>query len=64
MNKTKENAIVLLTQLIEMAEKQDQEYKNQMFAQKKSERAIGESWLVFHLKTLKELVDQLQNPTS
>lgn len=55
--KTKlEMAINLLNQLIEEAERQDVEFKRVMLTQHQAEKTIGESWMVFHLKALKELL--------
>lgn len=47
----------LLNEIIKKAEEQDAFYKKQMIAAHKANLAVGESWLVFHLKALKELLE-------
>ncbi len=60
----KELALNLVGQMLEIAQKQDAEFKKEMNAKHQSERAIGDSWLVFHLKTLQEVIVALENPKS
>jgi len=53
-----EKMSLLLDQIIERAEIED---KNQMLIDlnnNKLQQTVGESWMVFHLKTLKTLMDE------
>ena len=45
-----------LDQIIEKAEQDDLEWKAAMLKANKAQQAIGESWMVHHLKALKELI--------
>ena len=57
MNK-QEKMSLLLDQIIERAEIDD---KNQMLidlSNNKLQQTVGESWMVFHLKALKTLMDE------
>ena len=45
-----------LEQIIEKAEQDDLEWKAAMLKANKAQHAIGESWMVHHLKALKELI--------
>lgn len=55
--KTKqEKTINLLNQLIQEAERQDLEYKQAKIQAHEADKAFGESWMLFHLKTLRELL--------
>ena len=51
------DVLKLLDQIIEGAEIQDLEFKRQNIKTKGSLTA-GESWVVFHLKTLKEALEE------
>jgi hypothetical protein len=51
-----ERQIYLLDQIIEEVERQDVAWKRQMMANHKANRTIGESWTLFHLKSLRELI--------
>ena len=53
----KETALQLIEQLIERAEKDDLNYKHWCVKNHKSSKAIGESFMVFHLKALKVLIE-------
>ena len=53
----KEKILKLLEQIIEKAEADDLKDKAKMLAKGKGSRAIGESWTVYHLKALKELIE-------
>jgi hypothetical protein len=57
MNTKKKIAIELLDQIIEEANGQDIKFKQQCISQGKSSDAQGESFMVFHLKALKNLVE-------
>ena len=46
----------LLNQIIEKAELEDLEHKKNMIKNHKSSQAVGESWMLFHLKKLKDLL--------
>ena len=46
----------LLNQIIEMAEKDDEQNAIRAINEGKGERAVGESSVVFHLKVLKKLI--------
>ena len=51
--------MILLDQIIEKEKQNDDDYKKQMAASpniKDWEKSIGESWTLFHLKRLKELL--------
>ena len=48
----------LLDQIIEVAEGEDLEHKKKMISEHNAEKAIGESWMCFHLKRLKELLTE------
>jgi hypothetical protein len=50
-------AIRLLDQLIEQAKEDDEIQKAHAIKAGKGAHAIGESWMVFHLKVLKELLE-------
>ena len=56
--KNKEKVLNFLDQIIEKAEADDYEYKAAALAANKASQAIGESWMVFHLKALKELIKE------
>ena len=46
----------LIDQMIERATQEDEELKKRLIEEKKLCQTIGESWMVFHLQTLKSLV--------
>ena len=48
----------LLDQIIEKAELDDLEHKKRSLAEGQGEKAIGEGWMPFHLKRLKELMEK------
>ena len=52
------DSLKLLNQIIEKAEIEDLEYKREMLEKHKASKSIGESWMLFHLKQLKELVEK------
>ena len=47
-----------LEQIIEKAEQDDLEWKAAMLKANKAQHAIGESWMIHHLKALKELLEK------
>ena len=53
---TIETALNLLDQLIQKAEEEDATHKAAAIKNNKASQAVGESWMVFHLKALKELL--------
>jgi hypothetical protein len=55
--KTKENCKSLLNDIILTAQDQDEAHKVAAIKVGKGSQAIGESWMVFHLKALKEHLD-------
>ena len=46
----------LLNQIIEHAKQKDLEYKNKMLRKHRASQSVGESWMVQHLRSLKELI--------
>tara|TARA_Y100000310_G_scaffold146412_1_gene145726 strand:+ start:2004 stop:2276 length:273 start_codon:yes stop_codon:yes gene_type:complete len=52
-----EKALVLLYELIELAEIKDEEHKKQSIAMGKGEEAVGESFSVFYLKMLRKILE-------
>ena len=48
----------LLDQLIEAATEQDEHLKDYWISKAQGEKAIGESFVVFHLKALKKLLNE------
>lgn len=61
MKSDKENALTLLNDLIELAEKEDVRWRVEQVARGKGEKSIGQSFWVFHLKLLSELVSSLKD---
>jgi hypothetical protein len=56
-----ENAILLAEDILQAAKVKDQEWKKEMIAKGKGKQAVGESFFVFHLKTLKNLLEEIKN---
>ena len=56
----KDKILNLLDQIIERVEQEDSAHKNKMLSINKASQAIGESWMLFHLKALKELVKSVK----
>ena len=52
----KQTALNLLDMIIEKAYSEDLNFKKQMVKQHKASKAVGESWMCFHLKALRELL--------
>ena len=59
LNKTKENCKSLLNDIILTAQDQDEAHKAAAIKAGKGSQAIGESWMVFHLKVLKDNLDEV-----
>lgn len=47
-----------LEQIIKKARQDDLEWKAAMIRSHKAQRATGESWMVYHLEALKELIEK------
>ena len=47
----------MITEMIELAQAVDKKHKAEALAKGKGEEALGESWIVYHLKALKELLE-------
>jgi hypothetical protein len=47
----------LLLQIIEHSEEEDMQSKIKALREGKGEEAVGESWMTFHLKILKKLLN-------
>ena len=54
----KEKILNLLDQILDEAKRQDEIHKLKAVKNHKGEQAVGESWLVYHLKNLRELIDE------
>jgi len=59
MKNTKENAVQLIDQIIERAEAEDLNFKKAMLAANKGSQAQGEGFILYHLKVLKTLINDL-----
>ena len=57
MKTNKELSIQLVNQLVERAEQENNAYKAECYKQGKSSKAIGESFMLYHLKVLKGLIE-------
>jgi hypothetical protein len=49
-------AISMIEEMLELAKQKDEIHKAQAIARGKGEQAIGESWEIYHLKALKDLL--------
>jgi hypothetical protein len=58
MNDEKKDSLRLLDQIIEVATEEDRRHKEKAFLRAKASQSIGESWMCFHLKMLKELLEK------
>jgi hypothetical protein len=56
MTDNMKRAISLLNQIIEIEEIADKEHKTKAIQANKAEQSIGESWRLFYLKNLRELL--------
>ncbi len=65
MNISKEDyakAIGLLDQIIEKAEQEDARLKLEALVANKASHTVGESWILFHTKTLRSFLSQNVHP--
>ena len=53
----KQTALRLIDQCIEQAKKEDAHHKANAIANNKAAQAVGESFMVFHLKALRGLIE-------
>ena len=53
---TMKTSLSLLDQIIEKAEQENAAHKAAAIKNNKASQAVGESWMVFHLKALKDLL--------
>ena len=53
----KATALQLIDQMIERAEGEDAQVREELIKGNRACRTVGESWMVFHLKALKELIE-------
>ena len=56
--KNKEKTLNLLNQILGVAAHEDKRHKEHMLMTGKGSKAIGDSWMVFHLKELRELIEK------
>tara|TARA_Y100000593_G_scaffold78394_1_gene145575 strand:- start:78 stop:287 length:210 start_codon:yes stop_codon:yes gene_type:complete len=54
-------SLKMLNQIIERAKIDDLLYKKQMIENHEASKAVGESWMIFHLKILKGLIEKENN---
>lgn len=59
IEKTKKNCKSLLNDMILTAKRQDEAHKAAAIKSGKGSQAVGESWMVFHLKVLKKHLDEV-----
>jgi hypothetical protein len=59
--KSKNEALTLLSDLIGVAEKVDEDHKKKSIREGKAVRAIGDSWMLFHLRVLESLIKEESN---
>ncbi|MAH50970.1 hypothetical protein CMI37_34455 [Candidatus Pacearchaeota archaeon] len=52
----RKTSLKIVEDMIFAADKEDQSHKKKMILKGKGEKAIGESWMVFHLKTIRSLI--------
>ena len=56
--KNKTQVLGLLDQIIRQAKDNDNLHKAKMLKEGKGHKAIGDSWLVFHLNILRDIIDE------
>jgi len=56
--KNKQQALALLEDLIEASSNIDELHKKKSIQEGKAVRAVGESWLLFHLRVLRDLINE------
>lgn len=54
----KDKVLELLDQILKKAIFDDEQHKTEAIQNNKGNQAIGESWMVFHLKALKSLIEK------
>ncbi len=54
--KHKKEALTLLSNLIHAASVADQKHKEESIREGKAARAVGEGWILYHLKVLENLI--------
>jgi hypothetical protein len=54
-------SLKVLDQIIERAKVDDLLYKKQMIENHEASKAVGESWMIFHLNILKKLIEKETN---
>ena len=54
----KEKILNLLDQILDEAKRQDEIDKLEAIKNHKGKQAVGESWFIYHLKNLRELIDE------
>jgi len=54
----KDKALILLDQILEKAILDDKQHKIEAIRNHKAAQTAGESWMVFHLKALKSLIEK------
>jgi len=57
----KEKSLELLKQIVSFAESIDLREKKRMIAENKASQTVGESWMIYHLKALQELVESIDD---
>ena len=55
------NILNLLDQIIERAAHEDEQSKKIAIAEHRGSQAIGEGWMLFHLKILREIIEKNGN---
>ena len=56
--KNKEEALTLISNLIHAASLVDEQHKKKSIEEGKGANAVGESWILYHLKVLYNLIDE------
>jgi len=59
MNNEKKIKIVtgMVAEMLELAKAVDERHKARMLTKGQGEQSLGESWVIFHLKAIKELLE-------
>ena len=60
--KNKKQALTLLSNLIHAASVADKEHKEKSIREGKADRAVGEGWILYHLKVLENLIQEEEEP--
>jgi len=56
--KNKRQALSLLGDLVQVAEEVDELHKKRAIKDGKAVRAVGDSWMLFHLRVLRDLIKE------